>query len=223
MKTALSLYVAIAAHLLILLGLALGSGGWSQLPFGGGQGLGDGRPDQPAPLASETDKPAATALSKPQPQENLSPERITDRLTLASKPVQLTKITAPAAEARQQKSAGVSSVPRTSEDSAPIAASASARGSGLAGGGRGGYLADLRRHLDRHRRSLPGVLASARSEVAFTVAADGGVSALRLQKSSGVAALDQEALDLLRRAAPLPKPPDGAARELVVPVSVGVP
>ncbi|EIT68822.1 MULTISPECIES: TonB family protein [Hydrocarboniphaga] len=221
MKTALSLYVAIAVHLLILLGLVLGSGSGSQLPFGVGNGLGDGKSEQAAPLASEADKPAAASPSQQQPQQNPSPERIADRLGLASKPVQLGR---PAAsEATPQTSAGISSAPRTNQSGAPIAAGAFARSGGSAGGGRGGYLADLRRHLDRHRRSLPGVLASARSEVAFTVAADGGVSALRLQKSSGVAALDQEALALLRRAAPLPKPPDGLTRELIVPVSVGAP
>jgi protein TonB len=214
-KTALSLYVAIAAHLLILLGLALGSGGWSQLPFGIGQGLGDGTPEQAAPLASEADAPAAAELSKPEPQQIVG----SDVLRLASKPVPLTSPAQRVAVARPLAPVASS---RNEEKRAPAAPTTS-RGSGPAGGGRGGYLADLRRHLDRHRRSLPGVLASARSEVAFTVAADGSVSALRLQKSSGVAALDQEALDLLRRAAPLPKPPDGLARELVVPVSVGAP
>lgn len=214
MKTALSLYVAIAAHLLILLGLALGSGGWSQLPFGDGRGIGDARPGQAAPLVSEADKPVAAAPPKPEPHKIADSEM----LTLASKPVTLTRSAAREA-AKPQAPVEAPASPDTHEKQAP----ATLRGSGPAGGGRGGYLADLRRHLDRHRRSLPGVLASARSEVAFTVAADGGVSALRLQKSSGVAALDQEALDLLRRAAPLPKPPDGLARELVVPVSVGVP
>lgn len=218
MKTALSLYVAIAVHLLILLGLALGSGGWSQLPFGEGQGLGDGQPEQAAPLAS--DKPVAAALPKPESQKIASSERITDKLTLASKPVQLTQPAPREAEAKPQTSVEIaSSLASANAKSAP----ATVRGSGPSGGGRGGYLADLRRHLDRHRRSLPGVLASARSEVALTVAADGSLSALRLQKSSGIPALDQEALDLLRRAAPLPKPPDGLARELVVPVSVGLP
>ena len=219
MKTALSLYVAIAAHLLILLGLAIGSGGWSQLPFGDGQGLGDGKPEQAAPLASEADGPLAASLPKPEPQRLSSAERITDRLTLASKPVPLSRPVPREVEARPQTPVETSASTGENEKSAPN----TSRGSGPSGGGRGGYLADLRRHLDRHRRSLPGVLASARAEVAFTVDADGGVSALRLQTSSGIAALDQEALDLLRRAAPLPKPPEGRARELVVPVSVGVP
>lgn len=219
MKTALSLYVAIAAHLLVLLGLALGSGGWSQLPFGEGQGLGDGKPERAAPLASEAERPLAASLPKQAPQKIVSSEV----LTLASKPVQLGRSLPRDAQARPRAPVEIPASAPASATPDDKRVQLGAGSGGPAGGGRGGYLADLRRHLDRHRRSLPGVLASARSEVAFTVAADGGVSALRLQKSSGVPALDQEALDLLRRAAPLPRPPDGQARELVVPVSVGAP
>jgi len=192
-KTALSLYVAIAVHLLILLGLVLGSGSGSQLPFGVGNGLGDGKSEQAAPPASEADKPAAASPSQQQPQQNPSPERIADRLGLASKPVQLGR---PAAsEATPQTSAGISSAPRTNQSGAPIAAGAFARSGGSAGGGRGGYLADLRRHLDRHRRSLPGVLATARSEVAFTVAADGrGPAGELLGDGEGVVEVQQGGL-----------------------------
>ena len=55
----------------------------------------------------------------------------------------------------------------------------------------------------------------------FSMDRDGDVSAARVEKSSGVAALDQEALAALARAAPLPKPPEevsGDVLDLVVPV-----
>lgn len=50
---------------------------------------------------------------------------------------------------------------------------------------------------------------------------DGRVLAVRIERAAGVASLDQEGLDLLQRAQPLPPlPPDqpGESLELVVPI-----
>jgi len=50
---------------------------------------------------------------------------------------------------------------------------------------------------------------------------DGRILSVRLERSSGFRALDEEALALPRRASPLPKPPEdvrGDPIELVVPV-----
>ncbi|MNP67991.1 Gram-negative bacterial tonB protein [compost metagenome] len=44
-------------------------------------------------------------------------------------------------------------------------------------------------------------------QVVFTVDAQGRVSDLRLQASSGTASLDREALAVVTRAQPLPQPP----------------
>lgn len=57
--------------------------------------------------------------------------------------------------------------------------------------------------------------------IRFVMNRDGRVLSSRLEHSSGVAALDHEAVSLPRRAQPLPKPPDdlpGQALELVGPV-----
>lgn len=55
--------------------------------------------------------------------------------------------------------------------------------------------------------------ARGRAVVGFTIAADGGLAAARILRSSGSEALDRVALDHIRRAAPFPKPPQGARRD----------
>lgn len=89
-----------------------------------------------------------------------------------------------------------------------------------AGGGADRYFARLRQHLYRFRRELSGELRAARATIGFTVSPRGALLDLRLVESSGVAELDAEALDLMRRAVPLPSPPDGAAVQLVVPIEI---
>jgi len=64
--------------------------------------------------------------------------------------------------------------------------------------------------LERHKRYPPqahGKVGEARLE--FSMDRAGKVLASRIVRSSGNEALDQEALALLRRAAPLPPPPAG--------------
>ena len=51
----------------------------------------------------------------------------------------------------------------------------------------------------------------------LSIAADGRIDSARVATSSGHAILDDAALDMVRRAAPVPKPQDGAVR-LLVPV-----
>lgn len=87
------------------------------------------------------------------------------------------------------------------------------------GGGGGGrsdsYFTRVRRHLHRFR-SPEAVTGTGTAELEFEVEADGSVGSLQLHRSAGDARLDQLALDLVRRAAPLPRPPE--AMRLVVPV-----
>ena len=82
----------------------------------------------------------------------------------------------------------------------------------------------LLRHLERHKR-YPWEAQRARHEgityVRFTMSRDGRVLAVRIERPSGHASLDQEGLDLLQRAQPLPPLPSdqpGESLELVVPV-----
>ena len=90
---------------------------------------------------------------------------------------------------------------------------------------RDDYKAQLLAWLQQHKR-YPKTAERRRQQgiavVAFTVAADGRVSEVALVEGSGYAALDEEALAVLRRAAPLPPFPKGLANQpmsLVLPVA----
>lgn len=78
--------------------------------------------------------------------------------------------------------------------------------------------------LNRHKR-YPASAKSRRQEglvqVAFTVDKGGRVTSSRVARSSGIPALDQAALDMVRRASPVPAPPPeiaASALKLAVPV-----
>lgn len=79
-------------------------------------------------------------------------------------------------------------------------------------------------HLERHKR-YPDSARFRRQQgvagVAFSMDRQGRLLAVRLRTSSGVESLDEESLELLRRAQPLPPPPpevEGERLDLVVPV-----
>ncbi|MBN9513022.1 MAG: energy transducer TonB [Alphaproteobacteria bacterium] len=82
----------------------------------------------------------------------------------------------------------------------------------------------LLRHLERHKR-YPSEAQRARHEgvtyVRFTMSRDGRVLAARIERASGISSLDQEGLELLQRAQPLPPLPSdqpGESLEIVVPI-----
>ena len=82
----------------------------------------------------------------------------------------------------------------------------------------------LLQHLNRHKRypqSSQRMRQQGTALLRFTMDADGTVLSYRLEKSSGYDALDEEVLEMIRRAQPLPKIPadlDRNSLELVVPV-----
>jgi protein TonB len=77
----------------------------------------------------------------------------------------------------------------------------------------------LAAHIERFRRTLEPSEGLAR--VAFTIDRDGHLLSSRIAQSTGSPSLDQEALAMLARADPMPKPPDGtpdSALSMVIPV-----
>lgn len=100
--------------------------------------------------------------------------------------------------------------------------------------GRGGHAlatwqSRLVGHLEQYRR-YPRAAERARLEgvayVRFSVAPDGAVADVRIGRGSGSAVLDAETLSVVRRASPVPPPPDDASGmpvEVMVPVSYFMP
>lgn len=76
-------------------------------------------------------------------------------------------------------------------------------------------------HLERRKRYPSAARRSKQQGVAlvrFRIDANGKVLSARLSRSSGFAALDQEAISMVRRASPVPAPPPGVNRNITVPV-----
>jgi protein TonB len=76
-------------------------------------------------------------------------------------------------------------------------------------------------HLNRYKRYPNGGHGRGTVTVRFTINESGGVTSAALSGSSGDAAFDTAALDLVRRASPVPAPPPEIARprmSLVVPI-----
>jgi protein TonB len=70
----------------------------------------------------------------------------------------------------------------------------------------------LQAHLERHKRFPPQALGQRGiANLAFTIDRQGHVLSSRIARSSGSPALDNETLAMIRRAQPLPGPPDGIA------------
>lgn len=80
-------------------------------------------------------------------------------------------------------------------------------------------------HLERRKR-YPAEARRQRKEgtaqVRFTIDGNGNVQSVALVRSSGIAELDQEVVEMVRRASPVPAPPPGINRTIVVPVRFGL-
>lgn len=189
-RTAAALYIALAVHALVLLSLALGRP--TQESSGSGQGLRvRGASLSAGELRLANGSPALPIESSIKP----APSRTARRLATGRE----ADITAgPASE----KAANSGPQEQTG------------------GGGRDLYFARLRAHLAGFRRELRPGLPAASSRVRVAITRDGWIEELVLVESSGLPELDAEAMDLVRRAAPLPAPPRGRAVRLIVPVEI---
>ena len=220
-RTAISLYVALAVHALVLLAMALRPP--SQQSAGLGQGLsvrsaslsaGERRLVLGSAAEPETMAAPLEARSVRSPPvravetRRLARERPSAKPSPTSAPVPAHPKPAPASPITQPREA-----PRTPGSNGEAVGQ-------VGGGGRDLYFARLRAHLAGFRRELRPGLPPARTRVRMTITKDGWIEELVLMESSGLPELDAEAMDIVRRAAPLPSPPEGRAVRLIVPVEI---
>lgn len=177
-------------------------------------------PARPEPLPEPVAEPEPlTEVEPPEPE----PEPVVALPPPKAKPKPPVRKQAeprpPSPQPVPQTAAQWSEAPPASPAPSP-AASAPAAPSGAVRSWQGEVLA----HLARHKR-YPRAARMARQEgvahVRFVIDRQGRVVSFHLEKSSGVASLDEETLALVERADPLPAPPAdmGQARiELVAPV-----
>jgi protein TonB len=148
-------------------------------------------PDAAAVLAPPPPPP------KPRPQvvERKPPPK--QRVVERRKPVNQDKPPAErtSAPTAQAQAAPTAAAPSQGESSAPSVSPASWRGTLLA-------------HLNRYKR-FPGGASPGTVQVSFSIDRSGRVLSARLISGSGDAALDEEAVAMVRRASPVPAPPAG--------------
>ena len=76
-------------------------------------------------------------------------------------------------------------------------------------------------HLERRKRYPSAARKQGQqgtAQVRFTIDGSGNVQSVSLVRSSGVPLLDEEVVALVRRASPVPAPPPGVNRTIVVPI-----
>ncbi|MCO5072437.1 MAG: TonB family protein [Rhizobiaceae bacterium] len=111
---------------------------------------------------------------------------------------------------------------RASANDAPKAAAPRPKeGSKARGESPARWQSRVNAHLNRHKRYPAGERDTGQAAVRFSIDPTGRVLAASLARSSGNGALDQAAIEMVRRASPVPPPPPAIARSrltLTVPV-----
>ncbi|MDH7794980.1 MULTISPECIES: TonB family protein [unclassified Beijerinckia] len=167
------------------------------------------------PTTHESDVVMETAKPKIEPK-------------VVPKPVREVKPKEPKREVRQAKvehhkpehaappRAAASRLAAQPSAAAPVAASAPVSGAAIASW-RGSLIA----HLNRYKRFPAGANGAGAASVSFTIDRSGRVLSSSLVRSSGDPALDGEAVAMMRRASPVPQPPEnmgGRTISLAVPI-----
>lgn len=157
-------------------------------------------PEEPPLMMAESPRPVARPDGREVEEKVKREERRAEAPRPAEAPPQaeLDPEAAPRAEARAAQPAGSDQAARPAQERRVAGGQAAAR-----------YGDRVMRQIAKLRRQKAperGVVT-----VGFEIAADGGLRRVAVVSSSGSAALDQVAVDHIRRAAPFPPPPEGAA------------
>src|SRR5581483_2326795 len=108
----------------------------------------------------------------------------------------------------RQKHASLPSAPSTAEQKADQAAAPTPGVSSRDSHALPNWITQVAARLERNKRYPSGARGDqGEATIAFSVDRQGGVHNVRIVRGSGVSALDQEALALVKRAQPLPPPP----------------
>jgi protein TonB len=181
--------------------------------------------DAPDPIedAPETDAPPLAPPEPMAPPEDLPEIDTADAVAPPRRP-ELQRIAEPVEEAKPappRKKAPPQAV-RATAKAAPAAKPAAPRS--VAGAGAAAtpkWQARLAAHLERRKR-YPADARRRRDEgvatVRFSIDAAGNVRSVQLLRSSGVPDLDAEVVALVRRASPVPAPPEGAKLDIALPI-----
>jgi protein TonB len=168
--------------------------------------------DKPAPIEKVEDPLPAVQPRKEPPKKQPPKKEPPKKVQPKEKPKPRNQQAAPASAAATQAQARVAESERTA---------AAQTASGVSSLSPANWQSQLMAHLERRKRYPPG--AQSRGErgivyVRFTIDGSGNVQSVGLSRSSGHAELDQEVLEMVRRASPVPAPPPGVQRDIIAPV-----
>lgn len=180
------------------------------------------KPENDNPELVENDKAEAVleAPAKPQPEQEEPKEKPEEKEPKKEEEPEPPK-KKPKPKPRPQQTPTIPTAPKPSENkrakvnAAPSSGTASATSIAT---WRGTVVA----HLNRKKRPPGGARGIA--TVAFRIDRNGNVKSARLLRSSGNSSLDREALALVRRASPVPRPPPnvpGGSLLMTVPLRIG--
>lgn len=172
-------------------------------------------PKQPVPtpnLAQPADKTREPKIALLQ-----APEPVAQRADAAPPPGEAERRPSPdqlreatEQQRKAQEAARARAAEQVENEARAAASAAPGTRSSAPAGGNGGYKAAVWLHLQRFRR--PNSVGAGATLVRFTIDDGGGALNVSVARSSGSASFDREALQMVRRAAPFPKPPQGAGR-----------
>lgn len=209
-RTAISLYVAVALHAVLLLALALQ---WStQSSQKNAVGL---RLDQPGLHAADRAylKQWSNQSQRIEESRQLKgPEALVSPAARQRRAVVETSVASTSKRPRRRNALLESEAADAELVPAPQILDRAAA--------QENYLGKLRSHLAQYRRELPIGLGNAQAMVSLELTRNGEVRDIYLARASGIALLDQEAIALILRAAPLPKPPVDHVGRLQIPISI---
>jgi protein TonB len=185
-------------------------------------------PLEPVPVEAEQQPPVEPAPVEPVVEEVI-PETIPDLLPeVAMAPVARPDVVEPLPEPKPKpKPKPVRKAPPKVERKAPppsvsrqvtakpapkAAAPRPVEGGASNGVSPARWQSRVNAHLNRHKRFPGGERGEGTVSVRFTIDSLGRVLGASVSRSSGSAALDQAALDMVRRASPVPAPPPAIAK-----------
>ncbi len=167
---------------------------------------------EPRPIQEEPE-PVATQVERKKPAEKKPVERKQVEAPAEKKPVKKA-----AAKPAPKESAAAQ---RSAQAAPKAAAPAAKRGAFGASVSPARWQSRVNAHLNRHKRFPKGSREQGTVGVRFSIDPSGQVLSASIARSSGSPELDSAAIDMVRRASPVPAPPPEIARarmNLTVPV-----
>jgi protein TonB len=154
---------------------------------------------KPEPVEKKAE-PIKKEVKKPEP-------KIAEKVTEKKKPVEKSRKVRGNQGADESESTRGKTNPRNKGKQNQDASQGDRKNRDIGNAAKTNYKGLVQRKLERAKKRVR-VAARGTVIVSFTISANGGVVNLRVRKSSGKPAIDQGALDIVRRASPFPAIPD---------------